>query len=141
MLTDLVPAESIWLHISFIQNLVKTCRSVFPVVGYAYTTTPTYPSGQIGFMVCCKQSAAATRRSSDTEDQQAQSQQQQQPAQNTSTPSAASTNPAAAAAPRDITKPLRWWDEQTEAKLCKYYNRRVHEASFVLPTFAREALR
>ena len=21
---------------------------------YAYTTIPTYPSGQIGFMVCCK---------------------------------------------------------------------------------------
>lgn len=132
-------AESIWLHLSFIENLVKTCQSVFPVVGYAYTSTPTYPSGQIGFMVCCKQSAAAAKSSSDAEDQQAQSQQQQQPSQSTSTLSAASTN--VAAVPRDITKPLRWWDEQTEAKLCKYYNRRVHEASFVLPTFAREALR
>lgn len=24
------------------------------MVEYAYTTIPTYPSGQIGFMVCCK---------------------------------------------------------------------------------------
>lgn len=23
-------------------------------IGYAYTTIPTYPSGQIGMMVCCK---------------------------------------------------------------------------------------
>jgi spermidine synthase len=23
-------------------------------VSYAYTTIPTYPSGQIGFMLCCK---------------------------------------------------------------------------------------
>jgi len=27
---------------------------VFPVAEYGWTTIPTYPSGQIGFMVCCK---------------------------------------------------------------------------------------
>lgn len=32
----------------------KDCKDVFPVAEYAYTTIPTYPSGQIGFMVCCK---------------------------------------------------------------------------------------
>lgn len=30
------------------------CKSLFPVVGYAYCTIPTYPSGQIGFMLCSK---------------------------------------------------------------------------------------
>lgn len=30
------------------------CRSLFPVVAYAYCTIPTYPSGQIGFMLCSK---------------------------------------------------------------------------------------
>lgn len=30
------------------------CKSLFPVVDYAYCTIPTYPSGQIGFMLCSK---------------------------------------------------------------------------------------
>ncbi|KAG7227072.1 hypothetical protein INR49_022419 [Caranx melampygus] len=30
------------------------CRTLFPVVDYAYSTIPTYPSGQIGFMLCGK---------------------------------------------------------------------------------------
>lgn len=30
------------------------CKSLFPVVEYAYCTIPTYPSGQIGFMLCSK---------------------------------------------------------------------------------------
>jgi spermidine synthase len=37
-----------------ITKLKKDCKEVFPSVEYAYTTIPTYPSGQIGFMVCCK---------------------------------------------------------------------------------------
>ena len=31
---------------------MKHCTKVFPSVDYAFTTIPTYPSGQIGFMVC-----------------------------------------------------------------------------------------
>jgi len=46
--------ESLWLHIGFIQELMQTTRSIFAVSEYAYTTIPTYPSGQIGFMVCAK---------------------------------------------------------------------------------------
>lgn len=30
------------------------CKSLFPVVAYAYCSIPTYPSGQIGFMLCSK---------------------------------------------------------------------------------------
>lgn len=47
-------AENQWLHLPLITKLRKDCREVFPVAEYAYTTIPTYPSGQIGFMVCCK---------------------------------------------------------------------------------------
>ncbi|KAJ5224868.1 Spermine/spermidine synthase-domain-containing protein [Penicillium citrinum] len=47
-------AENQWLHLSLIADLKKSCKEVFPVAEYAYTTIPTYPSGQIGFMVCCK---------------------------------------------------------------------------------------
>ncbi|KAK9367009.1 Spermine/spermidine synthase-domain-containing protein [Lipomyces kononenkoae] len=47
-------AENIWLHMPLIRDLKRACSEVFPVAEYAYTTIPTYPSGQIGFMVCSK---------------------------------------------------------------------------------------
>jgi len=81
-----------------ITQLKKDCKTVFPNVEYAYTTIPTYPSGQIGFMVCCKD------------------------------------------ANRNLKKPVRSWSAEEEDKLCKYYNKEIHEASFVLPNFARKAL-
>jgi len=91
-------AENQWLHLSLITDLKKSCREVFPVVEYAYTTIPTYPSGQIGFMVCSKDPKA------------------------------------------DVKKPLRKVSEEEEEKRYRYYNARIHEASFVLPTFAAKAL-
>ena len=66
---------------------------------YAYTTIPTYPSGQIGFMVCCKDPTS------------------------------------------ELKIPLRSWPRDEEDRLCRYYNKEVHTASFVLPTFARTALK
>ena len=51
-----VQAESIWLHMPIIQKLAEMCRDVFAngSLHYAFTTIPTYPSGQIGFMICVK---------------------------------------------------------------------------------------
>ncbi|KDR71531.1 hypothetical protein GALMADRAFT_253864 [Galerina marginata CBS 339.88] len=46
--------ECLWLHLSLIQELRKMTRDLFAVSEYAYTTIPTYPSGQIGFIVCAK---------------------------------------------------------------------------------------
>ncbi|KAL8847837.1 MAG: hypothetical protein Q9221_007139 [Calogaya cf. arnoldii] len=92
-------AENPWLHLPLITKLKKQCSEVFPTVEYAYTTIPTYPSGQIGFMVCCKD------------------------------------------AERNVKVPLRSWDVAEEEKLCRYYNQDIHRASFVLPSFARKALR
>lgn len=80
-------------------QLRKSCLEIFPRVEYAYTTIPTYPSGQIGFLVCCKDKD------------------------------------------RNVKEPLRSWDVEEEEKLCKYYNKEIHSASFVLPVFARKALR
>lgn len=91
-------AENQWLHLPLITKLKKDCGEIFPVAEYAYTTIPTYPSGQIGFMVCCKD------------------------------------------ANRDVREPVRSWSKEEERKLCKYYNSEIHKASFVLPTFAQEAL-
>lgn len=47
--------ECLWLHLSFITEVRDRARNIFPVTEYAYTTIPTYPSGQIGFMVCSKE--------------------------------------------------------------------------------------
>lgn len=47
-------AENIWLHMPIIKKLKADCKTIFPVAEYAYTMIPTYPSGSIGFMVCCK---------------------------------------------------------------------------------------
>ncbi|KAI0047400.1 saccharopine dehydrogenase [Auriscalpium vulgare] len=45
-------AECLWLHLPLISQLRKTTREMFGTAEYAYTTIPTYPSGQIGFIVC-----------------------------------------------------------------------------------------
>ncbi|XP_041129733.1 spermidine synthase-like [Polyodon spathula] len=46
--------ECQWLHLELIKEMRTFCKSLFPVVDYAYCTIPTYPSGQIGFMLCSK---------------------------------------------------------------------------------------
>jgi len=54
-------AESLWLHMPIIESLAAMAADVFEggSVHYAYTTVPTYPSGQIGFVVAAKASEGA----------------------------------------------------------------------------------
>ncbi|EGN97653.1 hypothetical protein SERLA73DRAFT_92863 [Serpula lacrymans var. lacrymans S7.3] len=47
--------ESLWLHLPLISELRNMTREIFAVSEYAFTTIPTYPSGQIGFVVCSKE--------------------------------------------------------------------------------------
>ncbi|KIP02329.1 hypothetical protein PHLGIDRAFT_32236 [Phlebiopsis gigantea 11061_1 CR5-6] len=47
-------AECLWIHLPLITELVSTIGKIFAVAEYAFTTIPTYPSGQIGFLVCSK---------------------------------------------------------------------------------------
>ncbi|KAJ8547796.1 hypothetical protein K7X08_021032 [Anisodus acutangulus] len=52
-------AESIWLHMHIIEEIVANCRQIFKgSVNYAWTTVPTYPSGMIGFMLCSTEGPA-----------------------------------------------------------------------------------
>ncbi|MCO5549525.1 hypothetical protein L7F22_002997 [Adiantum nelumboides] len=44
--------ECQWIHLPLIRELRQSTKELFPVAEYAYTTIPTYPSGQIGFVVC-----------------------------------------------------------------------------------------
>src|SRR6476646_3134259 len=46
--------ECIWLHLNLIRPLVAAISKTYSTVEYAYTTIPTYPSGQIGFIVATK---------------------------------------------------------------------------------------
>ena len=46
--------ECMWLHVDLIKPLIDSIQRTFTNVGYAYTTIPTYPSGQIGFVIATK---------------------------------------------------------------------------------------
>eukprot|EP00956_Cyclotella_meneghiniana_P020033 scaffold34911_cov76-Cyclotella_meneghiniana.AAC.4 len=43
--------ECVWLHVDIIGPLVKAISPLFETVEYAYCTIPSYPSGQIGFII------------------------------------------------------------------------------------------
>ena len=43
-----------WLHLDLIRSMKEFCRTIFPVVDYAWSSIPTYPSGQIGYILCSK---------------------------------------------------------------------------------------
>lgn len=106
-------AESLWYHLDIIKSLAAMCNDVFEVgkggtVQYAFTTIPTYPSGQIGFMICSKAEEGR-----------------------------------AALDPREPAHPPPSDPHTTDAKYppLRYYTSEVHKAAFVLPAFAREALK
>eukprot|EP00128_Syssomonas_multiformis_P010053 Colp12_sorted_trinity150504_noHs@6893 len=44
--------ECVWLHLDMIADMVKFCKDIYKVVDYSYTCIPTYPSGQIGLLLC-----------------------------------------------------------------------------------------
>lgn len=46
--------ECLWIHLPLIKELRAMTSKIFATAEYAYTTIPTYPSGQIGFIVAAK---------------------------------------------------------------------------------------
>ena len=48
-------AESIWLHVPLIKELIENAKQFYPMVDYAITNVPTYPCGSIGLLVCKKE--------------------------------------------------------------------------------------
>jgi spermidine synthase / saccharopine dehydrogenase (NADP+, L-glutamate-forming) len=53
--------ECLWIHLPLITELKQMTAGLFPVSEYGYTTIPTYPSGQIGFMLCSKEAGRDMR--------------------------------------------------------------------------------
>merc|ERR1740124_735764 len=88
--------ECIWLHLDLISPLIKSISQTYRVVEYCFTTIPTYPSGQIGFIIARKGDGTCK-------------------------------------------KPARTPTEEQEEGM-QYYSSEVHEASFVLPAFAKRAI-
>jgi spermidine synthase len=85
-----------WLHLDLIKPLVDSISKTFTAVEYAYTTIPTYPSGQIGFIVATKGKATCK-------------------------------------------KPKRKASDEVLESM-QYYTPELHEASFVLPAFAKRSI-
>lgn len=109
-------AESLWLHLPLIKPLAEACKKTFAggSVSYAYTTIPTYPSGQIGFMLCSKADPKAEGKANLREPQR----------------------------PGPVGGHERKGDDFGKAgNALRYYNSDVHRAAFVLPQFAAEELK
>ena len=53
--------ECMWLHLPLIKKVMDFCKDLYPRVEYGYTCIPTYPSGQIGHIMCSKDSEAVIR--------------------------------------------------------------------------------
>ncbi|KAJ3413159.1 hypothetical protein HDV05_008362 [Chytridiales sp. JEL 0842] len=47
--------ECQWLHLDLIKTVLTNSRKIYPVVEYAWNSVPTYPSGQIGYILCCNE--------------------------------------------------------------------------------------
>ena len=47
-------AESIWLHLPLIAKMVRATEELFPSVRYASASVPTYPCGNMGYLVASK---------------------------------------------------------------------------------------
>ena len=103
--------ECLWLHLDLIRPLISAITPLFRTVEYAYTTIPSYPSGQIGFVIATKAGSA------DGEDE----------------------NGKEVGECVGCKVPRRVPDEE-EAPRLRYYTPEVHGAAFVLPAFARRAI-
>ena len=84
-----------------ITEVMSKIRAIFPTVHYAYTTIPTYPSGQIGFIIATVDTTIDVKKQS-----------------------------------RSIEESL----SSSSSLSLKYYSKQIHQASFILPSFADKKL-
>jgi len=104
-------AETIWLNLELIQKLLRNSLKVYANAEYATTNVPTYPCGQIGFLLCSKGQEEKGRKRAKRK--------RGEPELPT------------------CTRPKR--EIPADMKLC-YYSAEWHEAAFVLPAFAQRAV-
>jgi spermidine synthase len=51
--------ECQWLHLDLIKKVIGDAKQLYPTVEYAFASVPTYPSGQIGFIIARKAGGGA----------------------------------------------------------------------------------
>lgn len=87
--------ECQWIHLDLISDVLKITKNFFGNSKYAYTTIPSYPCGQIGFIVASKDNLV------------------------------------------NVNIPVR---SVPNSMNLKYYSKKIHKASFILPEFSRKIL-
>lgn len=120
-------AECIWLHLNLIQPLIKAITPLFQTVEYAYVTIPSYPSGQIGFVIATKADMSILDELAFTDDT-AEEEGKVEIGNDTTKPL---KNDVGCKFPKRIPE---------EGVRLKYYTPEVHSAAFVLPAFAKRAI-
>lgn len=54
--------ENMWIHLELIKDLISCCADIFGYAEYAITSVPSYPCGQIGFILARKGEPISCRR-------------------------------------------------------------------------------
>lgn len=44
-------AGTAWLNLDHVTQTLQRCKSLFPIASYGVVSVPTYPTGQIGFVL------------------------------------------------------------------------------------------
>lgn len=44
-------AGTLWSDLAHVKQTIRNCQTHFPLVKYAVSSVPTYPNGQIGYLV------------------------------------------------------------------------------------------
>ena len=122
--------ECLWLHLDLIRPLITAITPLFRTVEYAYTTIPSYPSGQIGFVIATKAGSCDDVGDDEREDGDNKRQKLED---------AGNVGDDRMEERVGCKIPCRV-PNVDEAPRLRYYTPEVHRAAFVLPAFARRAI-
>lgn len=111
--------ECLWLHLHLIRTLIQAITPLFQTVEYAYVTIPSYPSGQIGFVLATKPNVWDNGNVMVKKEEE------------NAADKPLETEVVGCKSPRRVP---------VEGVKLKYYTPAVHRAAFVLPAFAEQAI-
>ena len=114
--------ECLWIHEEIIAGVMQAAGAVFDTVDYAVTCVPTYPCGQIGFILAAKANVPGAAMASSQ----------------ASATASAEPDVAGPCVP-NLRMPCRAIPAEV-ASACRVYSASWHVSAFVLPAFAEKAL-
>ncbi|KAH7698389.1 Protein SPDS-1 b [Aphelenchoides avenae] len=147
--------ECPWIDLNLIKRLVGFSREVFPTVQFAAASVPTYTSGYMGYLLCCKEVGPACSLAHseslwlhvDLVAHMVRFCRDIFPTVRYAS-SIVSTYPSgsmgyliASKEARGVFVPSReLTDERCQQMGLRFYNSQMHRAAFALPTFVKQAL-